>query len=137
MKKRIASMFLALVLVLSVLPVGAIQTVAAAATSGSCGKNAKWAFDSATGTLSVTGSGAMSDYEDNRPWKEYLTKIKKVSIGEGITRVGDFAFTICTSLITVILPKTLKEIGYCAFNDCKNLATLTLPASLKISCLSL
>lgn len=32
------------------------------ATSGSCGENATWSFDTATGKLTIGGSGKMADY---------------------------------------------------------------------------
>lgn len=40
-----------------------------AATSGSCGPNATWSFDSATGTLRISGEYQINDYVDNySPW---------------------------------------------------------------------
>lgn len=43
-------------------------------TSGNCGAqgdNVTWNFDSATGTLTISGTGAMADYTESfRPWKD-------------------------------------------------------------------
>ena len=57
-----------------------------AATSGTCGatgSDVKWNFDTATGTLTISGNGAMADYTvdgtgDDRPWKDYAESITKV-----------------------------------------------------------
>ena len=59
MKTRIISILLAVCLIFGLLPVGVL---AASATSGSCGKNATWSYNAATKTLSISGSGDMTDY---------------------------------------------------------------------------
>ena len=73
-----------------------------AATSGNCGatgSDVKWNFDTATGTLTISGNGAMADYTKNitssdadQPWKAYTNEIKQVCIKNGVTRIGAFAF---------------------------------------------
>ena len=73
-----------------------------AATSGTCGatgSDVKWNFDTATGTLTISGTGAMADYTKNitssdadQPWKAYTNEIKQVCIKNGVTRIGAFAF---------------------------------------------
>ena len=76
MKTRIISILLAVCLIFGLLTVGVL---AASATSGSCGKNATWSYNAATKTLSISGSGDMTDYhcdpvmgEYNRPpWDTY------------------------------------------------------------------
>ena len=75
---------------------------ASAATSGNCGatgSDVKWNFDTATGTLTISGNGAMADYTKNitssdadQPWKAYTNEIKQVCIKNGVTRIGAFAF---------------------------------------------
>ncbi|MBQ9339011.1 MAG: hypothetical protein IJS13_01615 [Paludibacteraceae bacterium] len=41
-----------------------------AQTSGSCGDNLNWSYNETTKTLTITGSGAMTDYAAaaDRPW---------------------------------------------------------------------
>ena len=68
--------------------------------SGACGENATWTL-TGTGdalTLTISGSGEMDDYEEDKrlmqttaPW--YGQKIKKVIVKEGITSIGDNAFS--------------------------------------------
>lgn len=48
-----------------------------------------------------------------------LTKIKSVTIPEGVEYIGNWAFRTCTSLECVTLPSTLKGIGEYAFADTK------------------
>lgn len=93
MKKQLARLLSAALLLLA-LCIGA----SAAGTSGKCGPSACWSFDSSTGTLTISGSGAMSDYvfewgeSDPRPWSAYLSEIKTVVIGDSITKIGKKAF---------------------------------------------
>lgn len=61
----------------------------------------------------------------------YSTRLKSITIPEGITTIGDFAFDQCSALESVTLPSTLKEIGKMAFCDCKALKTINLPVSVK------
>lgn len=93
MKKQLARLLSAALLLLA-LCIGA----SAAGTSEKCGPSAYWSFDSGTGTLTISGSGAMSDYvfewgeSDPRPWSAYLSEIKTVVIGDSITEIGKEAF---------------------------------------------
>ena len=47
-----------------------------------------------------------------------------------MTRIGDYAFSECTALREITLPKDLRSLGRAAFQSCTALAALTLPASL-------
>ena len=60
MKKRILSLLLALVMVLTILPTVALANDVAVATSGTCGaegneSNVTWTFEN--GTLTISGTG--------------------------------------------------------------------------------
>ena len=100
--------------------------------SGTCGDNAVWSYQD--GTLTISGSGAMYDYPKEldgelpiRPWDGYLSEIQSIVVGEGITRIGDDAFSSCNGLNTLSLPKTLKSIGKYAFYACTPLTAINLP----------
>ncbi len=56
---------------------------------------------------------------------------KTTVIPNGITRIGDFAFSGCTDLKNINIPSTVKEIGSDAFSWCISLESLNLPASLE------
>ena len=88
MKKHITRLLFAALLLLA-LCIGA----SAAGTSGKCGPSAYWSFDSSTGTLTISGSGAMNDYEyGDYPWMDYRNSIQTIVIGDQITQIGRNAF---------------------------------------------
>ena len=132
-----------------------------AATSGSCGKNLTWEFNTETNTLIITGTGAMADYtthytnrDNTAPWWSDWSyyRITSISLPEGLTHIGEYAFWQCVKVQSVTLPSTLKTIGengFCymgartitlpegvtsvgmeAFELCEWLTSVTLPASL-------
>ncbi|MBQ7171461.1 MAG: DUF4185 domain-containing protein [Clostridia bacterium] len=100
------------------------------ATSGSCGENVNWEFDGDTGTLRITGSGAMADYAaDSAPWRSFLTEICAVEIENSVTRIGNHAFSGCSALPFAAVPNGVTSIGVNAFRGCASLATVTIPDS--------
>ena len=96
-----------------------------------CGENAYWSFDEATGTLTISGEGAMDDYSGvNMPWVNWLEQITKVEVTGGITYIGKFAFYHCVNMTEAILHEGIVEIGAQAFYCCSGLTTICLPDSL-------
>ncbi len=57
--------------------------------------------------------------------------LKSVTISEGITSVGDFAFVDCNNLESVILPETLTSLGDQTFLNCNKLNQINVPSNLK------
>lgn len=92
----------------------------------SCGVNAKWTYYEATGTLTITGTGAI---QQDSLWNGF--NIKYVKIGEGITTIGRRAFSGMESIQEVTLPNSLKTIDVSAFNYCSNLTTINFPMGLQ------
>lgn len=129
MKKHITRLLFAALLLLA-LCIGA----SAAGTSGKCGPSAYWSFDSSTGTLTISGSGAMEDYEygNEFPWMDYRDSIQTIVIGDQITQIGRNAFP-WTACSTIQFGKSVRSIGAEAFSGCRNLnGDLTLPDSVQI-----
>ncbi|MBQ9842214.1 MAG: leucine-rich repeat domain-containing protein [Clostridia bacterium] len=123
--KRIATVFMCLVLLLSVLPLGALSVSAASSgTTGDC----KWSLSGTT--LTISGKGKMGDYnvaeEQYAPWGNAITS---VTIKDGVTSVGMGAFYLCSTLTKVSLPDSLREIRELAFCGCIKLKKLTIPDS--------
>ena len=100
---------------------GAGSGAASPAMSGDCGATGnesavKWSFDKTSGTLTISGTGAMADFifesnEDTRPWKEYADSITNVEISEGVTSIGNSAFRNLTALTTANIPASINKLG--------------------------
>ncbi len=89
---------------------------ATTATSGSCGANLRWSFNSSTGALTISGSGAMYDYTNsNPPWSSL--NVKRIDIGEYVTSIGAWAFAGLGNLTSFNCYNnaSLRSIGTCAF----------------------
>lgn len=96
--------------------------------SGQCGTDLYWSFDPETETLSITGSGAMSNYNGSgkAPWSPMAGQIKSLTIAEGATSIGQYAFSECSAMETAALPDTLTDIGGYAFYYCTALTEIDL-----------
>ncbi|MCC8151062.1 MAG: leucine-rich repeat domain-containing protein [Lachnospiraceae bacterium] len=94
--------------------------------------NISWVLDD-SGTMTVTGTGAISlDNACDYPWEdELLQSVSKLVIGEGITSIGEGAFS-GGAYTSVTLPGTLKSIGVFAFEDCNNLTEVVIPDGVEI-----
>ena len=99
--------------------------------SGTCGPELRWKYDGAAHKLIITGSGAMSDFVkcDYAPWGAYTKDITSVSLPNGLTRIGDYAFCGCVQLTHVDIPNTVVSIGSCAFAVCKSIKNIKIPNS--------
>lgn len=104
--------------------------VFAAEESGSCGANVVWTYDD--GTLTIEGSGAMTDYasRSEQPWADLAEDITAIRVNNGVTKVGDYAFYYCYNASAVILASSVTEIGEAAFWGCASLDGVTLPENL-------
>ena len=101
-----------------------ISASAATATSGSCGDTAKYTLEN--GVLTISGTGAMEDYSaGSAPWYSQRNTITKVIVEEGVTYIGDRAFSYCSKLEEVQLPDSLVETGRSAFSSCSSLKSVT------------
>ena len=95
--------------------------------SGACGENLTWTLDAA-GTLTVSGTGAMEDYRyyRNTPWYQSRDSIKAVVIESGVTSIGDWAFSGCSSLTGITIPESVTVIGEYAFESCSSLTDVSI-----------
>lgn len=64
-------------------------------------------------------------------WKDgtVSTEVTKVSIPEGVTKIGQNAFNSYTKLTSITIPATVTEIDWAAFSWCTNLTAITIPNS--------
>lgn len=127
MKKRIVAILLTLALVCACLP--QLTLPAAAEQTGACGDGVTWTLNAASKMLTVSGSGAMTDFSDAAPWSAHAEQIETVVVQAGVTAVGSRAFQNCTALRSVTLPEGLTRIGARAFYGCTALTSIGIPAS--------
>ena len=137
-------------------------------SEGQCGDDVYYQLNRDTGLLRINGTGAMWDFNGTwmegenaaawvdglelPPWSQERESIRVVTIGDGVTSVGDNAFEQCTSLWDVSFGSTVERIGFqafldasfellalpenitdingCAFNWCRNLWYVRLPEQL-------
>ena len=92
--------------------------------------NLTWKLD-ADGTLTISGTGAMKNYDSkkNRNPVYNNSNVKKVVIEDGVTSIGNYAFTYCVSLTSITIPDSVTSIGYYAFFYCTSLTSITISDS--------
>ena len=92
--------------------------------------NLTWTLD-ADGTLNISGMGAMKDYgyDSNRNPVYNNSNVKTVVIEDGVTSIGNYAFTYCVSLTSITIPDSVTSIGYYAFFYCSSLTSITISDS--------
>lgn len=78
------------------------------------------------GVLTITGEGPMPDYRDGGtsetpPWYPHVNRISSLTIGEGVTRIGDYAFMLCSFVTKVVIPESVTSMGDWAFYKCTGL----------------
>ncbi|MBR4210590.1 MAG: leucine-rich repeat protein [Lachnospiraceae bacterium] len=100
--------------------------------AGLCGEDLSWTLDD-EGTLTISGSGAMTDYQtaDLCPWYQRdksNPRIINILLDDNITHIGRYAFYECEQVETVDLPEKLESIGDWAFYW-NGLTSVTIPGS--------
>ena len=111
-------------------------------TGDKCGDDCTWSFDTNTGQLTISGTGAMYNYEylnqqsedgDNcfRPYYTIKNNVTSIKIEEGISAVGLNAFFDFRGVEEVSLPQSLDIIQPGGFQSCIALENINLPDNLK------
>ena len=76
-------------------------------------------------TLMITGSGPLPDFAS--AGCSFFDGITEVIISEGVTSIGDEAFSHSTSLVSITIPNSVTSIGKGAFSQCSSLISITIP----------
>ena len=105
---------------LALLPTGIFTITANAATSGTTG-DCTWTLDGTV--LTISGTGEMANYDGYVPWES----VTEVIIENGVTRIGDYAFSFCDRLTNITIPNSVTNIGEYAFYYCTSLTGITIP----------
>lgn len=129
--KRIFAAIIAFCMLTVILP---MTVIAENPYEGSCGQNGgnlNWSYNETTKTLTISGTGNMSNYYSSgtaggrAPWVNSKIKdeIETVVISEGAESIGEYAFFECTGLKNVTIPSTVKTINEGAFYKCSGLTS--------------
>lgn len=59
------------------------------------------------------------------------TEITNLSIPDGVTNIGGYAFCQCGSLTSISIPNSVVSIGRSAFSECNSITTISIPNSVK------
>lgn len=111
-----------------------IQPIPCIVASGTCGAegdstNLTWEL-SCDSVLTISGTGAMADYEEETaPWYANRNKIKAVVVESGITNIGDYAFCESANLTLVTICNSVINLGERSFYGCSNLVSCNIPNS--------
>ncbi len=118
--------------------------------SGACGVLATWTLYK-DGRLVISGSGDMGEGNIPSGFDELVTEIvvsdgitsigdnafsdygslKKITIGKDVSTIGEKAFYNDVSIVTVAIPSSVISIGKNAFGNCKSLANITIPVNVR------
>ncbi len=112
------------------------------ATSGKCGDNMNWSFDTTTDTLTISGTGNMYTVAETTEafWNEeysyepgwWKLPVKHIVVEEGVQNLSNFAFfqnwnTYYKIHETIQLPTTLKAIPELGFMCATAMTSLVIP----------
>ena len=118
--KKIISLLLSVLMIITSVPLMAVESFAAdpvkSGTTGDC----TWTLDS-DGVLTISGNGRMGYYNNSSPWGTLITK---AVIENGVTSIGRNAFYNCTLLTTVVIPDSVTSIYGGAFSCCTSLVEI-------------
>ena len=123
---RIFALFFCMALAVLALTIPA----GAEAVTGTCGDGIEWTYED--GTLTVSGSGPMENFEALAPWDDYRGEITKAVISDGITTVGDNAFRDYDALQEVSIGNNVTTLGKGSFLGCDALVRIHLPSSFRV-----
>ena len=87
-----------------------------------------WTYDSATKTLTLSGTGHVGEPAGGYEWNSYRSSIETVVVEEGITGIASNAFKNCYNLTSVSLASTMTGMMYSdMFSGCTSLEEITIP----------
>lgn len=129
MKRKLFTFLLAIV--------ASIGLTRAEVYSGTCGaegdgSNLTWTLNTEDSTLIISGVGAMENWSLSSsstlaPWNSHYENVAYISIGEGITSIGELAFAYFYYLKSVTIPNSITHIGAGAFYNCRAITFITIP----------
>jgi len=104
-------------------------------TCGAEGNNLTWAISCTDTVLTISGSGAMADYNDEAlaPFAAYAAMVTKLVIDSGVTHIGSLAFNNFTALASIecLATNPPSVEGYNAFGEVDKYMPVYVPCNSK------
>ena len=101
--------------------------------TGECGENLTWEMDW-NGNLTIKGTGDMYHYlvsyggdKYPAPWYDYRDDVTTITVEDGVTSIGNYAFYYCQYATELTLPESVTALGSNSFNSCYGLTEVVLP----------
>lgn len=93
---------------------------------GTCSETVSWKL-SPSGTLTITGTGEIPNYDNEAPapWSAHKETISKIVINDGVTAIGNNAFAGCEEASEIYIPSSVTAIGENATDGCSKLTSIT------------
>lgn len=135
MSKKVISALLAMMLLVSAIPLTALNVGAA--------KSGDYTYTVSDGKATITDfstavSGAISipNYLDGYIVTSIgdnafraCTRLTSITIPSSVTSIGDYAFVYCRGVKSINIPNSVVSIGDYAFRECTGLTSITIPGS--------
>ena len=139
MKRRILSMLLVLMMLLSIMPTAAFADKSSTDVVYNV-ESGKIYFNKSTGEITdcdstvtkavipseINGTSVMS-IGNNAFWD--CSSLTSIKLPNSVKSIGKQAFYNCTSLTSITLPNSVKSIGDYAFDGCSSLTSINIPNS--------
>ncbi len=140
--KKVLAVILAVAMIICALPTGALNFTASAATTLN-GVTLSYEINNGEATItgcdkSISGDVILPSTLDGYPVVGiasyafcFCSKIKSITIPDGIKNLGEWTFLECTGLESVIIPDSVESIGLSLFSSCSGLKSIIIPDSVE------
>lgn len=95
---------------------------------GTTGSAISWSLNTETGALDIAGTGDMPNYRTTNaavaPWAEYAGTVTSLTVEQGVTSIGNYAFADLDNLKTANIKSTPTRLGEGAFYGCSALTDI-------------
>ena len=96
----------------------------------SIGNNVFSGCTALTDVLLNSNAIASNTYSPSSSLKNIFgTQVKKYTLGDNITSIGNYAFSGCSGITSITIPSNVTSIGSSAFSGCSGLTSVTVPSS--------